>query len=270
MTRPRLVRLAVRGPGRRPATLEFGPGLTLVSGLSNTGNTHIVECIDFALGANSALPREIPEAEGYTDIELEIMHGATTYSITRRQPAPETAVIRESSGVVASTGAGVNVDIAAAPEASDTLSGFLLALSGFDPAMAVVKNQKGDTQRLSFRTVAPLCLVKEADVINTESPSHRRNQAGSRRRGRCSHRARPAPPQTWERSRGCAGDTPTASGQSRRSFSYARSFASFARSYRPPTSRGGPSTLNCAASTKSSPPCRGRERERRAGPQTHG
>src|SRR4051812_20167935 len=96
MPRAQLRRLRVTGAGRPPAELEFGPGLTLISGFSNTGKTHVLECVDFALGSGS-LPREIPEADGYTEIALEIGHGETTYSIIRRLTAADVALVYEGA-----------------------------------------------------------------------------------------------------------------------------------------------------------------------------
>ena len=171
MPRAELRRLRVTGTGKPPAELEFGPGLTLISGYSNTGKTHILECVDFALGAGTA-PREIPEARGYTDVALEIRHGEDVYSVIRRLTTADVALIHD--GALADwdgeAGRTVKVDIGGSPDPTQTLSGFLLALGAFDAAMPVVRNQRGETQRLSFRTVAPFALIKEPEVISTNSP----------------------------------------------------------------------------------------------------
>jgi hypothetical protein len=52
----------------------------------------------------------------------------------------------------------------------ETLSGRLLDAFGFDASMVLVRNQRGETQALSFRTLSSLFLVSEEEVITEDSP----------------------------------------------------------------------------------------------------
>src|SRR5688500_5860101 len=63
--------LSFHGPVRETATVEFGPGLNVVFGASNTGKSFIVDTIDFMLGGNRPL-RDIPERVGYNQILLAV------------------------------------------------------------------------------------------------------------------------------------------------------------------------------------------------------
>jgi predicted nucleic acid-binding Zn-ribbon protein len=170
IARPSITKLRVAGFGKEPAELDFGPGLTLVTGLSNTGKSHVVECIDYGLAAG-APPREIPEARGYQHLALELETDGVRYTIGRALNDQENAIIFEGplDEWDGATGHEVKVKIATG-DPSSTLSGWLLALSGFDPDTPVVRNQRGQSQLLSFRNVVPLVLIKEPDVISTDSP----------------------------------------------------------------------------------------------------
>ena len=43
-------KITVSGPNRQDSIVEFTPGLTIISGPSNTGKTCIVKCINFIFG----------------------------------------------------------------------------------------------------------------------------------------------------------------------------------------------------------------------------
>lgn len=65
----RLCHLTFLGPHREPATVEFGPGLNVIYGASDTGKSFIVETIDFMLGGKLPL-RDFEERVGYDRILL--------------------------------------------------------------------------------------------------------------------------------------------------------------------------------------------------------
>jgi AAA domain len=171
MARTTLVQLRVSGANRVPAEVSFGPGLTLITGRSDTGKTHIVECIDFALGSGST-PKEIPQRDGYDQVSLELTHGSSRYVISRRISAPDLATIYEGSlgDWDGQEGDAIPVSIKDANRAPKTLSGWLLKLSEFDVEAPIISNQKGKSQRLSFRTFAPMAIVDEEAIITSDSP----------------------------------------------------------------------------------------------------
>jgi peptidoglycan hydrolase CwlO-like protein len=138
--------------------------------MSDTGKTHVFECIDYALASGSP-PRVVPESEGYDIVALEIGTHDASYVIARSLVDGDTATL--FNGTLAEwdgeAGAAFKVNVSPQDPVA-TLSGWLLAMSGFDVAAPVISNQRGKTQTLSFRTVAPLVLVSEKDVIETTSP----------------------------------------------------------------------------------------------------
>ena len=79
-----LRRLALTGPGRPAAELTFTRGLNVIAGPSDTGKSFVLQCIDYALGGGD-VPKEIPEAERYTTVILEIEsnHDKRVYTFER-------------------------------------------------------------------------------------------------------------------------------------------------------------------------------------------
>lgn len=59
------------GPVKESAELEFGSGLNLVYGPSNTGKSSVLDGIDFMLGTEKPL-KELPEHEGYDQVILGV------------------------------------------------------------------------------------------------------------------------------------------------------------------------------------------------------
>ncbi|MDO6641945.1 AAA family ATPase [Shewanella sp. 5_MG-2023] len=59
------------GPIKESAEIEFGSGLNLVYGPSNTGKSSVLDGIDFMLGTEKPL-KELPEHEGYDQVILGV------------------------------------------------------------------------------------------------------------------------------------------------------------------------------------------------------
>ncbi len=80
----RLAQLVVTGSGKPDATIDFRPGFNILTGPSNSGKSYIVECIDYALGAEMLPGEGIDEGKGYEVVFLEIItHSGTTYTLER-------------------------------------------------------------------------------------------------------------------------------------------------------------------------------------------
>jgi peptidoglycan hydrolase CwlO-like protein len=170
VARAGITQLRVSGAGKDDATVEFGPGLTYITGISDTGKSHVLEWLDFGLGSQT-LPRDIPERQGYDEVALELEKEGTKYVVRRWLHEADAATLFEGAldEWDREEGTSLKVNISQT-ERLKTLSGWLLDLSGFDTGWRVVSNQKGVSQNLSFRTVAPLALVDENRVISTRSP----------------------------------------------------------------------------------------------------
>ena len=67
----RLRHLVFHGPNRPAAGIEFGPGLNVLYGASESGKSFAVEAIDFMLGGKQPL-RDVPERAGYDRVLLGV------------------------------------------------------------------------------------------------------------------------------------------------------------------------------------------------------
>jgi len=165
----RLRFLSFHGPAREPAVVEFGSGLNVVYGASNTGKSFIVDTIDFMLGAKGPL-RDIPERVGYNQILLAVeTHDDEKFTIARSTEGGAFTTydglfsdsLPESEGIILADQHNDKRD--------DNLSAFLLARLGLSHKR-VRKNRFGDTNSLSFRHVARLVIINEEEIIQQRSP----------------------------------------------------------------------------------------------------
>ncbi len=158
-----LRRLALSGPGLAAAELMLTRGLNVIVGPSDTGKSYIAQCIDYALGSGDA-PKEIPEAERYTTVVLEIEanQDGRVYTLERSLRGGDVRVKTqgEPDRILAAQHQGGK---------EDTVSQFLLELSGLGSKL-VRTNERGETRPLSFRDLARLILIHEEAVIKETSP----------------------------------------------------------------------------------------------------
>jgi hypothetical protein len=158
-----LRRLALIGPGKAPAEITFTRGLNVISGPSDSGKSFIAQCLDYALGSG-ALPKEIPEAEGYSSVVLEIEANSDgrVYSLERSLRGGD--IRRRTDGQP-------DRELAAKHQGGNenTISQFLLDLSGLG-TKRVRTNERGTTRPLSFRDIARLVIIDEETVIKEDSP----------------------------------------------------------------------------------------------------
>ncbi|MBZ4329739.1 MULTISPECIES: AAA family ATPase [Myxococcaceae] len=158
-----LRRLSLTGPGKLPAEVVFTRGLNVIAGPSETGKSFIAQCVDYALGGGEE-PKDIPEAEGYTTVLLEIESNPDhrTYKLERSLRGGEVRCTTEgqSDRILAAKHRGGK---------EDTVSQFLLDLSGLGSKKVRI-NEGGKTRPLSFRDIARLVIIDEETVIKKTSP----------------------------------------------------------------------------------------------------
>lgn len=165
----RLKSLSFHGPVRDTAIIEFGAGLNVLFGASNTGKSFIVDAIDFMLGGKGPL-RDIPERVGYNQILLGVETlDDEKFTIVR---SPEGGAFGLYAGLYSDTlpeGDGTTLAEAHNDKKDDNLSAFLL--SRLDLAhKRVRKNKRNETQSLSFRNIARLLIINEEEIIQQRTP----------------------------------------------------------------------------------------------------
>jgi hypothetical protein len=158
-----LRRLALTGPEKEPAEVRFESGLNVIAGPSDTGKSFIAECLDYALGSGDR-PKDIPEAEGYSSVVLEIEANSDQRIYTLERSLRGGEVLCKTDGE--------NDRVLAAKHKAgkeDTVSQFLLDLSGLG-TKKLRTNEQGTTRPLSFRDIARLVIIDEETVIAETSP----------------------------------------------------------------------------------------------------
>jgi hypothetical protein len=77
-----LKRLVATGPGERNAEIVFDEYKCLIRGPSDTGKSHIRECLLYLLGGEKPV-KTFPENQGYDTLTLEFVNEGTVYSVTK-------------------------------------------------------------------------------------------------------------------------------------------------------------------------------------------
>ncbi|MFS0756127.1 hypothetical protein ABC383_15695 [Noviherbaspirillum sp. 1P10PC] len=97
-----LKHLRVSGPGLVPAVASFDGHRTLIHGPSDTGKSHIWDCIWFLLGGTGTL-EQFPESEGYDLLELAFLNDEHEYLVLKAMAggAARVLVRRDDIWVVA-------------------------------------------------------------------------------------------------------------------------------------------------------------------------
>lgn len=161
--------LVFLGPNRTPARVDFGPGLNVIYGASDTGKSFIVEAIDFMLGGKTAL-RDIPERVGYDVVLLGIECNGEQFTLRR---SADGGRFRLYAGLLYDIPADLEPITELADQHSDrqadNLSAFLLQHCGL-AGKRVRRNKAGVTNSLSFRNLARLLIVTETEVTEQRSP----------------------------------------------------------------------------------------------------
>lgn len=159
--------LLVTGPASEPAVVEFGPGLNVIYGGSNTGKSHILRLVDYALGAKSP-PEPIIEQAGYDLVHLGILlDNGSEKTLVRALQGGDVKVLDGLVRERPSPAQGISVSARHAAKAS--VSKLLLTELGVANAR-VRTDAAGKTRDLSFRDLERLVLVNETKIQDVSSP----------------------------------------------------------------------------------------------------
>jgi DNA repair ATPase RecN len=165
----RLRHLTFHGPSKKPATIEFGAGLNVVWGASDTGKSFITDAIDFMLGGKGPL-RHNHEGEGYAQalLAVETLKGEQ-FTIQRSVDGSAFRVYDGLYSITLPQTEGTVLSEQHNDKKEDNLSAYLLAKLNLRQ-MYIRRNKRNDVQSLSFRNLARLAIVNEEEIIQKRSP----------------------------------------------------------------------------------------------------
>ena len=164
--------LRLIGTSKRDASIRFVPGGNVIAGVSDTGKSYILRCIDFVLGAEQ-MTKKIDEAIGYEFVYVEFISGDKTKTITlkRHLNGGDVSVFDTSIDNAAGDGQIVFWKRQGRSEAPDITSVFL-SFAGIQEARLLASASTGATNRLTIRTLSAAFLVDEGSIIAERSPIH--------------------------------------------------------------------------------------------------
>src|SRR5271166_1911571 len=159
--------LHVSGPNADPANVDFVPGLNVINGPSNTGKSHILRLIDYALGAQNP-PEPIAEQALYDLVHLGVaMKDGSEKTFVRALQGGEVRIIE---GLVkARPEPKQGTAVSARHSAKVSLSKILLDQLGAGGARVQIR-AAGDTRDLSFRDLDNYALITESKIQAPTSP----------------------------------------------------------------------------------------------------
>lgn len=156
------------GPNKPNAFMRFVAGANVISGLSDTGKSYILRCVDFVLGAEK-MTKKIDEDEGYDTIYVEFSNPESkSLTLVRHLTGGDIKVYYQSIDNIQGDGEVVVWKRKGTSAAKDITSVFL-SFAGIKEAK-LRKSKKGKLQRLSVRVLLPVFLVDETSIIAESSP----------------------------------------------------------------------------------------------------
>jgi hypothetical protein len=160
--------LRLTGAAVPPASLRFDQGANVISGVSDTGKSYVFQCIDYALGAET-MDHQIDEAEGYEYVLLEFVNAkGASLSLKRPLKGGDIATYNVRLDQIQGNGKVVPPKRSGKSTADD-LTSVVLPFAGLSD-VDLRKNVKGETQRLTIRTLIPIFLVDEDAIFAVASP----------------------------------------------------------------------------------------------------
>lgn len=156
-----LKRLSAHGPGLQPAVVEFDDRRTLIRGPSDTGKSHIWDCMWFLLGGTGH-PEQFPQSEGYDSLELAFRHGEHEYLVRKAVSGGGARVFVRLDDLWVEDGAPNPLE-----EVAQDLGDLLVKLSGADGKKVLHTRSKkgavtGDDLRHWALLAQPSMIAKDA------------------------------------------------------------------------------------------------------------
>ncbi len=141
------------------SSVEFSDGFNVIYGPSNTGKSVILDCIDFIFGAKKEVNPHFNAKEVRAKISCD-----DGYVVLSRTIGKKTLVVVETNIQ--------GLDCKEYKQRDDkemSYSDVLLRLLGLKEKVEILKNEKWETNNLTFRTFSHTFVIKESDVSKEES-----------------------------------------------------------------------------------------------------
>lgn len=149
-----LKKLSIYGETKTPSHINFNDGFNIIHGVSDTGKTCILKCIDFIFGGNNKYP--IPESHGYNLVELLI------------KTQNGNIVLKRELGKNKITIVSADRDFISGDYSLTEIGDILLSLIGINNKPSIIRNSRYEKQRLTWRTFMHSFIVNEEEIIQSQ------------------------------------------------------------------------------------------------------
>lgn len=162
-------KIVLRGKGVEDAVVTFAPGGNIVAGESDTGKSYLRHCLDYIFGADE-MRKRIPESEPYANLFVEFENTAGAVLTLERHLSGGDMTSHECRvDDITAPGTKLAAKRANSKSGARDVTSVLFAFAGIGEA-ELRKNDRGETQRLTFRLFIPIFLIDEISVIDELSP----------------------------------------------------------------------------------------------------
>ncbi|PZU87728.1 MAG: hypothetical protein DI528_06780 [Shinella sp.] len=162
----RVRKILLRGAGQEDALVEFAPGSNVLAGDSDTGKSYLVYCLDYIFGADE-MRKRIPEAELYSQLYIEFENSKGCVLTLERSLAGGQLAAHDLA-IDAIRQPGKTILSKRTRGSGDDVTAVLFPFAGIGEAQ-LRKNDRGETQRLTIRTMLPVFVVDEVSIIDDRS-----------------------------------------------------------------------------------------------------
>jgi hypothetical protein len=160
--------LRVTGTGKQNAVIKFAAGGNVIAGVSNSGKSYMLRCMDFVLGADE-MTKKIDEDAGYGLVYLEFANSkGEPLTLVRQLTGGDVSVHYSTIDAIEGDGSAVAWKRQGKSTSPD-VSSIFLPFAGMKEAR-LRANSRGVTNRLTVRTLLPAFLVDETSIIAERSP----------------------------------------------------------------------------------------------------
>lgn len=159
-----ITKVTAIGTSKPPATITFNNGLNIICGVSDSGKTCVLKCIQFAMGVIKK-PFEM-EQTGYESVSLDIMTPEGSIHLSRTVGRNIVNVVTEIASI---DGGDYDIEYKKDGNKNPVLNELWLKLIGIEKLPMIIKNQDFARQRLSWKTLLGLFWLKEQDIENPKS-----------------------------------------------------------------------------------------------------
>lgn len=161
--------LAFCGPEKVTAQIEFGLGLNLIYGPSNTGKSSILDSIDFVLGRDRKL-KELDEHEGYDTVLLGLSFSdGSQYTLQRPIGGGDLRCFEGLIYTVEQEMESIVLKPKRPTKTVGSLPDFIFEKINLQGKL-LKKNARNEKDRLTLRNLSPYFIINETDIQKEVSP----------------------------------------------------------------------------------------------------